>query len=985
MSSVTLQSSMSVTSPPPVSTLAPKGVPKGLPPVVTTCVSTPPRVCVDVESAVNVSCALAGSVTSTSVTTSMSIDSLERPPSDPCNASCMSSKDSISEYDTEYSSQTDECHSDSQLHDTRSDGLAQLEVASSLSIGDLSMGSDSVFISETETLSDGMSRRHSTQTINPIYCPEGIQSDFNISKSSLLSPNTKHVHFKFDADTSSTTSEDERQTDSPNFAQAVLSNYLSSHRNSISQVIEALSSLAQADITAEIEMTIEQNRKQKVCQLAEVKREDINNSSSSFDSASIPVIEITEPAVDVPQQSSELQKLPVTECHLDEKSPELLVEIKESSLNRGESEEKHKNSMDKLTGRKFGMHEKSEILVDQVSKSRAESDDEDSDTDEFEKLEKITGVGFPIEEAVLGPKSTEIIAKRDTNQEMKEGKLKTEKGPEPVVVPASVPKVQRKSILKNTGNKSKAVGVQDKDASSKEEPKIIRQATPTLRRKPILKKEVMVPSSANKQPSKQEPKQDPMPFRKSSSPTGKRDFKTDLTNVVRTSPVSSKQKYKSVEKMQEYSVRSKSLGTSDEKIRILAESRKQRTSLSEKVSVDNISQATSGQKVRRSVSLPTTPSPLRRERPLPPNKLPLVTSRESSLESLRDSRVPRQGGSNESTPASTPRQMRKFSPKSDEGFTKISKSFSREHSFEGHTSGTPKRKVWSEPSSPLSTPQLIRKTFKQIHESTKIPMPVYQYSSTEELEDSSSPQESPRSSREEKCQRSVIRPPRAVSADRAMDLTFKKTKEETPVTSRISPRTQSPLPVSPRIQSPTSGRMCSITSGRVQSPTISRAISPISSKTHSSSQGSSRRTSPGSTPRTVLSPGSTPKQVQSPASTPKTVQSPSSTPKLLRSPISTPKRVVSPLPQSPSAEDSKTGTRPKIPRTASSLLKESPVRTARQKSSSPPKYVSASDSEQHSSNVGNGRTKSSKHFRSGGMRRADSLEEFLLLENECMD
>ncbi|KAF2360265.1 Immunoglobulin I-set [Trinorchestia longiramus] len=103
--------------------------------------------------------------------------------------------------------------------------------SSSVSLGDLSMGSDSVFISETETLSD-MSRMndrlYKNTLMNSTYCP-------NPSKSGPLSPGVKHVHFYVEG--AGTEAND-------NFAQSVLTDYLSSHRNSISQFIQSLSNEA---------------------------------------------------------------------------------------------------------------------------------------------------------------------------------------------------------------------------------------------------------------------------------------------------------------------------------------------------------------------------------------------------------------------------------------------------------------------------------------------------------------------------------------------------------------------------------------------------------------------------------------------------------------------------------------------------------------------------------------------------------------------
>lgn len=943
---------------------------------VTSCVSLPSKPFVDAQFRSHMVCALVGSVTSTPVN-SMSVDSLERPTvaHDP---SCMSSRDTISECDAEYGSQTDiECQSDCRLNEPQSDRLAHLEVASSMSTGDLSMGSDSVFISETETLSGGTSRCPSTHTINPVYIAED-QQNLSISKSSLLSPNTKHVHFKFDADTASTMSEDEHQIVSPNFAQAVLSNYLSSHRNSISQVIEALSSLAQADITAEIEMTIEQNKKEKGCRHPHETSVD-RVTSPKLDSTSIPVIEITEPPVDISEQAFLSQE------------PQLYQE----KLN-----EKYSQELEKTEDQKILIEKQTEMSVeyDLTTKDKAVSKDKGSDRDELEKLEQMNESDITKREAEVFRHVKVEEKKQGISQALPVKDALVDKTKEQKTVTNPVPKIQRKSILKNTGNKSKNVMSQAQESSSdhsREGTKTTRQLTPTPRRKPILKKkETMVSSSSIKHFGEKES----FSGKKSSPQTAEGGMREQISKMSRSNSKICKSTCKSAEHSQVYAKSKFSGNNARDKHKVSVEAKSEGSKLSQKVGASKISQSLTAQTLRRSISLPTTPVPIRKERPSPPSELPLDISYESSSESLKESKCSSIAWPYESSPTSSHKAMHKSSPNSEERLSKIPKSLSREHSFDSLTgfTGSPKRNVWSEPSSPMSTPQLIRKTFKQIHENTKIPMAVYQYSSTEDLEDSS-PQESPRVSREKR-HRSLIRPPRAMSVDRAIDLTSRKTKEENPKTSKVSPRTQSPLPVSPRIQSPTSVRVTGKVSGKVQSPTHGRVKSPISGKKHSPSQSFSSVTSPGSTPKkfpsprstlkSVMSPGST-KQIQSVLSTPKALQSPSSAPKMSQSPTSTPKRVLSPDPQSSfnTSRDSvsKTGTRPKVPRVELFPLNESAVRNPKQKSASLPRYLSASDSEEHSSPVGSSRVKSSKYSRSGGMRRADSLEEFLLLENECMD
>ena len=105
----------------------------------------------------------------------------------------------------------------------------QMGLASScVSLGDLSMGSDSVFVSETETISDVASRKG----VYPCSRSHPTESEIEFMRMGPFSPSNKHVHFQFDSNG--------KQTDD-NFAQSILTDYLSSHRNSISQFIESLS------------------------------------------------------------------------------------------------------------------------------------------------------------------------------------------------------------------------------------------------------------------------------------------------------------------------------------------------------------------------------------------------------------------------------------------------------------------------------------------------------------------------------------------------------------------------------------------------------------------------------------------------------------------------------------------------------------------------------------------------------------------------
>lgn len=102
--------------------------------------------------------------------------------------------------------------------------------SSSVSLGDLSMGSDSVFVSETETISSDISRLNDSlyqnTLLNTIY-------GTNATKSVPHNIGGKHVHFDVD--------KAEVSDSRDNFAQSVLTDYLTSHRNSISQFIKSLS------------------------------------------------------------------------------------------------------------------------------------------------------------------------------------------------------------------------------------------------------------------------------------------------------------------------------------------------------------------------------------------------------------------------------------------------------------------------------------------------------------------------------------------------------------------------------------------------------------------------------------------------------------------------------------------------------------------------------------------------------------------------
>ena len=110
--------------------------------------------------------------------------------------------------------------------------------ASSISLGDLSMGSDSVFISETDTTTSDTPSRRTSDVNSSCYNHSSSILDEECSKLDLLSPSIKHVHFKFDRE------EEDTKTITPtgdNYAQSILTDYLTAHRSSISKFIKSLS------------------------------------------------------------------------------------------------------------------------------------------------------------------------------------------------------------------------------------------------------------------------------------------------------------------------------------------------------------------------------------------------------------------------------------------------------------------------------------------------------------------------------------------------------------------------------------------------------------------------------------------------------------------------------------------------------------------------------------------------------------------------
>lgn len=858
----------------------------------------------------------------------------------------MSSKDTISECDTDLGS---ECQSDIPSTEPQSDHLSQLELGSSLSFGDLSIGSDSVFISESETFSETPSRRHSDRTVGSSYFAE--QENLAAAKLSLLSPNTKHVHFKFDGETPSTVSEDETQTDSPDYAKAVMSNYLSSHRNSISQVIEALSSLAQADITAEIEMTIEQNKKQKS------PEEELSSEQNINASVSKPTTVNT----DTPES--------FTNHSFISESLRTLVTASNGSAGKNEKQSDGITVSTKIDSLPhFTAIEKPEPQISFV---------------DFQN-NKVDAKGTTPVTDIRVSLSNEIskLSKLEVKPQLATIKIISPQALEPSSIKSPDVKIQRKSILKTTGK-----SIPCSDVSRPENPEQVEhkgvwhQLTPTLRRKPILKKmDAFIPSSSSKH-------QDALSQKASckQGATNDADSKVQIGNskvnryVIKNKPAAEKFK---TECNISFSKAEKEKITS--------------TKVAEADVISSVGGDCDGQQqfrvtstIRLCSSLPSTPTLFRKEQVSPPNKLPLLQSFTSLVESQRESRIPRFSRSSESTPASTPKQVRKFSPSGESCHT-----MSTEPSLDSliGTPETPKRSVWSEPSSPLTTPQLIRKTFKQIHESTKIPMPIYQYSSTEELEDSS-PQESPRPSREKR-QRCLVRPPRTMSVDRGMDQSHRKFSDEIVKHSRVS--TKSHLPLAPKISSP-SGKPLVTELSQASNPSSGRGKSPPLAKSPTTTQNSSRYTSPRSSFVTISSPITSrkslfnttygPKSIENVPTVPERVTS-SPTPVMSQAPGPAPGRTQAPAPGScgqGSEEASASSSGVKISKI--SCISLSPITNpvngnSLQKSLFSSKCTSASDSEQRSSSVSGDVEKSPN---SENLGKADSLEEFLLLENECMD
>lgn len=917
------------------------------------CVPSSLRSPLAYQSASQEPCIWVGSVISTSTyRTSISVDSLERP-SASINSSCMSSKDTISECDTEIGS---ECQSDFLSTEPRSDHLSQLELASSLSFGDLSMGSDSVFVSESETVSETPSRRHSDQTVGSSYIAD--QENLVAAKSSLLSPNTKHVHFKFDGETPSTLSEDETQTESPNYAKAVMSNYLSSHRNSISQVIEALSSLAQADITAEIEMTIEQNKKHKLPEQL-VTEENIPVNSSNGTSKTAYDTDTPENLTDQLPTSKSLTTQVGTTTGCAQKGEKVSDGITAST------------EIDVVPHFTVSEQYEPQISVVTFQDNKLDAERQNSVTDSrFSRSSELSK--FSEQEVKPQPSTTEMIS----SQILEPSNVKSTNG-----------KTHRKSILKNAGCISVAgPGVAKSESCAQMENKesTRHQLTPTLRRKPILKKmDTMIPSSSLKHQDAMNQKA----FCKQVA-TDDRDSKMQIGNskvnryVVRNKPTT--QQFKT-----ECSISLSKVGrekkASKEVVKTDVES------AFGDGSDDSQQQFCVTSSIRLCSSLPSTPTLSRKEQVTPPTKLPLLQSFTSLVENQRESKIPRLSKSSESTPASTPKQSRKFSPTAENCH-----KMSREPSSDS-LSGVPetsKRSIWSEPSSPLTTPQLIRKTFKQIHESTKIPMPIYQYSSTEELEDSS-PQESPRPSREKRL-RCLVRPPRTMSVDRGMDQSHRKFNDENVKLSRVS--TKSHHPLAPKIPS-SSGKPLITEVGQTLNPCSGTGKSPTLARSPPSSQSSSRYTSPRSSLVTISSPLTSRKSLFNTTYTPKSLEnvpvgpervSISPTPVMSQAPGPTPEKTQSLVPGScaQSSEETLASSCAKISKisciTLSPLTKHvngDPV----QKTLFSSKPTAASDSEQQSSTVSVVREKSPKSHSSENLRKADSLEEFLLLENECMD
>lgn len=911
------------------------------------CVSSFPSSSLAPQPASQEPCIWVGSVISTSTyRTSISVDSLERP-SASIN-SCMSSKDTISECDTDIGS---ECQSDIPSTEPQSDRLSQLELGSSLSFGDLSMGSDSVFISESETVSETPSRRHSDQTIGSSYFAE--QEILAAAKSSLLSPNTKHVHFKFDGETPSTVSEDETQTESPDYAKAVMSNYLSSHRNSISQVIEALSSLAQADITAEIEMTIEQNKKQKSPEELSVENNNNNNANVSK-----PKTYDTDTTDNFSNESVASESLRSVE------------KVSSRSTGKGETQTDGitvSTKIDSLSCVPASHKPETQISVVNFQ----------NNTVDTKGTTPITNSRFS--------QCSEIskLSKLEVHPQLSPIETLSSQGWEPSSVKSTDTKIQRKSILKNTGKSVLSSGVSRPENSEQVENKEImrHQLTPTLRRKPILKKmDAMIPSSSSKP-------QDALSQAYCKQMTTKdTDSKVQIGNS----------------KVNRYLVKNK---LTAEKFKTecnisLSKAEKEKIASTKVAKVDaesSVGDDCDGQQqfyvtstFRLSSSLPSTPTLSRKEHVSPPNKLPVLQSFTSLVENQRESRIPRFSKSNECTPVSTPKQVRKLSP-SGGSCHKMSTESSLD-SLIG-VPETPKRCVWSEPSSPLTTPQLIRKTFKQIHESTKIPMPIYQYSSTEELEDSS-PQESPRASKEKR-QRCLVRPPRTMSVDRGMDQSHRKFSDEIVKPSRVL--TKNHLPLAPKVSS-SSGKPLMTELVQASNPSSDTGKNSPLTKSPTSSQSSSRYTSPRPSLVTISSPITSRKSLfnatnslKSFENVPRVPEGVSSlpTPVMSQAPGPTPEKTQGSVPDS--CGQSSEGTASSCPKISKiSNISLSPIinpinGNSSQKSLFSSQYTFASNLEQQSSSLSDDRERSPKSNNNENLRKADSLEEFLLLENECMD
>ena len=706
---------------------------------------------------------------SNSLNTSMSVDSLEQT----SDVFCMN-KDIILDSQSDNGSQVEaECQSESHC-----EHLAQLEVGSTLSFGDMSMGSDSVFISESETVSEVTSRRPSSYNLNPIYLTEDHQT-LDIAKPNLLSPNTKHVHFKFDGDTSTTVSEDERSSDSPNFAKAVLSNYLSSHRNSISQVIEALSSLAQADITTEIEMTIEQNKKTK-----SQKTDKIEDNTKLIRTETLPIIQITVAPEEYGENSTETSITP---------------KLAETILDNSPEDSRNIN--------------KDETTVDEI------------DTNIISDKPKSRSTVTSTLEIKLEP------VQDDKNEICKENSL------------SKISVEQYKNVdlgdKSHCGNKSKVTEINEN-----------------------------IPIDQKPQLSQ---------------------YRVGFDQIVNSA------------------IKDISL------------------------ECENKSKINNCQNIKKSIGSTSNSIALNYKKHSPPSRLPILM-RESSSESIRESRFSKIPRSKESTPSSTPIANRKFNPSRQDSLSKIPRGvISREASSDSllEFKKSSERNVSSEPTTPLSTPQLIRKTFNDFHESSKIPMPIYHYSSTEDLEDFS-PQTSPRSGRNKQSKhrnRSI----RAVSVDRAIYII----QHQSPKTSKFSKKTQSSLPTTPRVPSP------SLNKSGIRSNTSSQSIP--------------------STPKRKLSPTSTPKKIQSPVI--------SSGFKSFNS-----SKVISEKNINMNDESSKTGARPKIgEKTFSKRLKEVATHSFLEKRTN-------EKTRKDKNNLDSTRRRSK-----GKLHRADSLEEFLLLESVCMD